>query len=267
MFIKSKKGLSDFRLNQLQEKIAALLPGVKIRKQNCFFYVNFSQGFEGHQDHSKLMNILGSENNLDLDLDLNLALNYSSLFILPRVGTMSAWQTKSLEIIHQSGLTWVENIEQLKLFELSFELSFEEDKALTPEQLSLILPVLHDQMTESVITDIKKLKSVFSKKQATAYFSLDLSKPSENILESYNQEKGLGLTEIEINYLYQQYQNLGRKATDVELMMFAQINSEHCRHKIFKSKWEINQKKQAHTLFDYIKQTKRTRIDILSFLP
>jgi phosphoribosylformylglycinamidine synthase len=255
MFIKAKKGLSELRISQLQDKVSSVLPGAKIASQTNLFYVQFYEPSQKHPDELKLKEVLGAaeekqDEYLDILTKFSREQKFTTLSILPRLGTVSAWQTKSLEIIHQSGIFSVEKIEQIKLFILSFN-----DKALTPEQVKLITPILHDPMTESVLTANRDFHAIFSSKKPGQFQTLDLSNPSKNILENYNQEKGLGLTPIEINYLYEQYKKLNREATDVELMMFAQINSEHCRHKIFKSKWEINQQKQSVTLFDWIKQT------------
>lgn len=255
MFIKAKKGLSDFRMSQLQEKISCILPNVKIASQLDFFYIQANHTFltsSQDKEYAKLIEVLNAEDkpNPEKLLEQFLPEEYTTIFILPRVGTVSAWQTKSLEILHQSSLTAIEKIEQVKFFALRLE-----DKALSVDQLKMILPLLHDQMTESVITDLKKFQSIFISKKPELLQKLDLSDPDKHILEDYNLTMGLGLTYIEINYLYQHYKKLDRPATDVELMMFAQINSEHCRHKIFKSKWKIDQKKQDNTLFDWIKET------------
>ncbi len=251
MFIKAKKGLSDFRLSQLQEKVLCILPNLKIVRQHNYFYIQSQK-----LDYSKLTAVLGATGEPHYD-NLSsewISQNNTLVFVLPRIGTVSAWQTKSLEILHQSGMTAVEKIEQVKLFVFSFH-----DKALTDDQLKIILPLFYDQMTESVITHINQFDSIFLSKNPAEVQTLDLSCPNEEILEKYNQKMGLGLTHIEINYLYENYKKLNRSATDVELMMFAQINSEHCRHKIFKSKWEINQQKQSHTLFDWIKKTTQNK--------
>lgn len=246
MFIKAKKGMSDFRISQLNAKILTLLPGAKISKQHTLFYLLLNKTYQ-ESDYSKLTEILSGES-VPYEMAFSSAL--SKLCILPRLGTLSAWQAKSLEIIQQSGIGSVTKIEQIKLFEISLN-----NQALTAAQLEFVLPLLHDPMTESVMIDCKDFTSIFNTKEPVSFQTIDLTTPSENKLEAYNQAQGLGLTSIEINYLYEQYKKLNRAATDVELMMFAQINSEHCRHKIFKSKWIIDSQKQDCTLFDHIKKT------------
>lgn len=255
MFIKAKNGLSDFRISQLQEKISCILPNTEIASQLDFFYIQAKDTFlisSQHEEYVKLIAVLNAEDNPNPEklLEQYLPEEYTTVFVLPRLGTVSAWQTKSLEILHQSSLAMIEKIEQIKFFSLRLK-----GKALSVEQLKMILPLLHDQMTESVITDFKQFQSIFVSKKPALLQTLDLSDPDKHILENYNLTMGLGLTHIEINYLYEHYKKLDRPATDVELMMFAQINSEHCRHKIFKSKWNIEQKKQDNTLFDWIKET------------
>lgn len=247
MFIKAKKGLSDLKLSQLQKIISSVTPNLKIVRQHIYFYIQ-SKNLD-HSILAEVLGVVGESYSHTIPSEL-LAENNTLIFVLPRIGTVSAWQTKSLEILHQSGLLGVEKIEQLKLFALTFN-----DNPLTEAQLKNVLPLLHDEMTESVITNINQLDSIFLTKKPAQLQMLDLSCLSEKILENYNLKMGLGLTHIEINYLYEHYQTLNRLATDVELMMFAQINSEHCRHKIFKSKWNINKIKQTQTLFDWIKQT------------
>lgn len=255
MFIKAKKGLSDFRISQLQEKISCILPNVEVVNQLDFFYIQTDESFlspSKHSEYAKLIAVLNADSTFvpEKFLESFSSEEYTTIFVMPRIGTVSAWQTKSLEILHQSSLSSIERIEQVKFFVLRVE-----NRALNTTQLKTILPLLHDQMTESVITDFQQLTSIFVSKKPALLQTLDLSAPDKQILENYNVKMGLGLTHIEIDYLYQHYKKLNRFATDVELMMFAQINSEHCRHKIFKSKWNIEQKKQDNTLFDWIKAT------------
>ena len=156
--------------------------------------------------------------------------------MIPRFGTRSAWGSKALDILHHVGLTQIERIEKAVVYTINSEIS--------PDLLSEI----HDRMTETVVTHWSDVAGLFVKQNPAPLKTIqDINKA--------NVELGLALSQDEINYVHSQYQQLGRDPTDAELMMFAQANSEHCRHKIFKASWEIDGKVKNESLFGMIKNT------------
>ncbi len=157
------------------------------------------------------------------------ALNSQLIAVAPRVGTISPWSSKATEILHICGLSAVIRIERAVLWASPKEVCF-------------------DRMTQQIFHSKEELAALFTHKEP---------KPLNRItdLEKANLELGLALSKEEIDYLTEKFAELGRSPSDVELMMFAQANSEHCRHKIFNAEWEINGKKQDLSLFQMIKNT------------
>src|ERR1700736_3759023 len=167
-----------------------------------------------------------------------------TLLIVPREGTISPWSSKATDIAHVCGLTAIRRIER------GIEYRLLDTRPLGPERLAALAPVLFDRMTELVL---------FNPEHAQRLFGHAAPKPLVRIqrdrLESANRELGLALSPDEISYLVENFQRLGREPTDVELMMFAQANSEHCRHKIFNADWIIDGRKRDESLFAMIRTT------------
>lgn len=156
-------------------------------------------------------------------------------WVIPRWGTQSPWGTKARDILHHVGLTKIHRIERAKV------------------SINECLP--HDRMTESVVTNWEAIAELLKEGAPSALQTIPLQEKGKAALEEANQTLGLALSSEEIDYLTQAYQSLERDPTDVELMMFAQANSEHCRHKIFKATWEIDGEKKLYSLFDMIRNT------------
>ncbi|MDR2555823.1 MAG: phosphoribosylformylglycinamidine synthase [Fibromonadaceae bacterium] len=158
----------------------------------------------------------------------------TQLIVAPRAGTISPWSSKATDILHICGLHAVIRIERAVVW------NFTQD--LPPKEM------LFDRMTQQIFQSKEELAALFTHKEP---------KPLTRIsdLEKANSELGLALSAEEINYLKEKFAELGREPSDVELMMFAQANSEHCRHKIFNAEWEINGEQQDLSLFQMIKNT------------
>ena len=149
------------------------------------------------------------------------------LLVVPRPGTISPWSSKATDIAHNCGLTTVCRIERGIFY------SFEASQALSQTQLVSLYPVLHDRMTEVVFSSLDDAEALFIHHSPSEMTSVDVLGGGREALQRANRELGLALAEDEIEYLVENFQLLRRNPTDVELMMFAQANSEHCRHKIF----------------------------------
>ncbi len=172
-----------------------------------------------------------------------------TLVVAPRLGTISPWSSKATDIAHQCGLVTIERIEH------GTALSILGWSGLTKAQRAAVLPWLHDRMTETVFSDPAQGKHLFDHYSPAPMQTIALAAQGRAALVQANAEMGLALSEEEIDYLVAAYQSLGRDPTDVELLMFAQANSEHCRHKIFNAEWVIDGRPRDKSLFALIRDT------------
>ncbi len=169
------------------------------------------------------------------------------LLVVPRVGTISSWSSKATDIAHNCGLATVQRIERGVAYHMQTT-----DQALLPDVLGA---VLHDRMLESVLYSLDDAEGLFSVAAPRALTRIDVITGGREALERANLDMGLALSADEIDYLLENFLLLERNPSDVELMMFAQANSEHCRHKIFNADWVIDGKPQQRSLFAMIKNT------------
>ncbi|MBV1787016.1 phosphoribosylformylglycinamidine synthase [Marinobacterium sp. D7] len=169
--------------------------------------------------------------------------------VVPRPGTISPWSSKATDIAHNCGLSKVLRLERGVAYYLQVE------APLTAEQRANVSALLHDRMVEAVLGNIEEATALFRHEQPRPLSSVDILGGGREALIRANTELGLALAEDEIDYLVQSFTELGRNPNDVELMMFAQANSEHCRHKIFNASWEIDGEAQEKSLFGMIRNT------------
>ncbi len=169
--------------------------------------------------------------------------------ITPRPGTISPWSSKATDIAHNCSLKNINRIERGCAFYIETENTVSED------DFALIASFLHDRMTESVFTNTDEAAVLFSHTEANTFTSVDVLGEGKDALVNANVSLGLALADDEIDYLFDSFTKLGRNPTDVELYMFAQANSEHCRHKIFNASWTIDGEDQEKSLFKMIKNT------------
>ncbi|MFI8747224.1 phosphoribosylformylglycinamidine synthase [Pseudomonas sp. NPDC077186] len=166
---------------------------------------------------------------------------------IPRFGTISPWSSKASDIARNCGLAKVQRLERGIAYYVSGELS-EADSAT-------VAALLHDRMTQLVLNALEDAAALFSHAQPKPLTAVDILGGGRAALEQANQDLGLALAEDEIDYLVKSFIDLGRNPHDIELMMFAQANSEHCRHKIFNASWDIDGESQDKSLFGMIKNT------------
>tara|TARA_B110000858_G_scaffold141288_1_gene160358 strand:- start:8357 stop:12274 length:3918 start_codon:yes stop_codon:yes gene_type:complete len=169
--------------------------------------------------------------------------------VVPRPGTISPWSSKASDILHNCGLATIDRVERGTLFSVSL------DQALSPSELTVLDDMLYDRMTQAILGDVDQASCLFRHAEPQAVASVDVLGRGRAALSDANSELGLALADDEIDYLHQQFVALGRNPNDIELMMFAQANSEHCRHKIFNADWTIDGEPQAHSLFGMIRNT------------
>ncbi len=172
-------------------------------------------------------------------------------WVTPRLGTLSPWASKASEIARHCGLP-IRRIERTHALTLNFRGAA--PAALTSPWRDLVA-CLHDRMTESVLSHPDDLRQLFQAHEAQPMARVEVLAHGRRALAQANTDWGLALADDEIDYLVQAFTQLGRNPTDVELMMFAQANSEHCRHKIFNAQFTIDGQAQSHTLFGMIRHT------------
>ncbi|NQD93201.1 phosphoribosylformylglycinamidine synthase [Pseudomonas sp. CrR25] len=166
---------------------------------------------------------------------------------VPRFGTISPWSSKASDIAHNCGLAKIQRLERGIAYYVAGELNASE-----AEQVAALL---HDRMTQLVLDSLEGAAALFSHAAPKPLTAVDVLGGGRAALERANLELGLALAEDEIDYLVQSFKDLGRNPHDIELMMFAQANSEHCRHKIFNASWDIDGESQDKSLFGMIKNT------------
>ena len=177
------------------------------------------------------------------------------LLVTPRPGTISPWSSKATEIARNVGLAGIRRIERGVAYYLQSGVELSESERV------LAAACLHDRMVEAVLDDAQQAECLFASIEPRPLTSVDVSAGGRAALARANAELGLALAEDEIDYLLESFTSLQRNPTDVELMMFAQANSEHCRHKIFNASWTIDGHQQPHSLFAMIKNTKAANGD------
>jgi len=170
------------------------------------------------------------------------------VLVVPRVGTISPWSSKATDIAHVCGLGSVRRIER----GISYRLRTA--RPLGRESLVLLAPALHDRMTETALLDPAQAARLFEHAQPQPFARVPLQGGRTALAEA-DRRLGLALSTDEMDYLLESFARIGRDPTDVELMMFAQANSEHCRHKIFNARWIIDGQTRDETLFGMIRYT------------
>ncbi|UTV27131.1 phosphoribosylformylglycinamidine synthase [Photobacterium atrarenae] len=171
------------------------------------------------------------------------------LLVTPRPGTISPWSSKSTDIAHNCALAQVKRLERGTAYYI------ETTTSLTDAQLAELKALIHDRMMEVVFTELDAAAALFTQAEPAPVNSVDILAGGRQALAEANVALGLALAEDEIDYLVESFTKLGRNPNDIELMMFAQANSEHCRHKIFNADWTIDGVAQDKSLFKMIKNT------------
>ncbi len=172
-------------------------------------------------------------------------------WVSPRLGTVSPWASKATDIARNCGFA-VQRIERLTEYRL------ETLQPLTQQQTQALQAQLHDRMTETVWKEVQQAQVLFQALPAQDLHFVDIQTQGRSALVQANADGGLALADDEIDYLLQAFNKLGRNPSDAELMMFAQANSEHCRHKIFNASFSIDGEAQSHSLFGMIRHTHAT---------
>ncbi|WP_333607624.1 phosphoribosylformylglycinamidine synthase [Arsukibacterium sp.] len=171
------------------------------------------------------------------------------LLVTPRPGTISPWSSKATDIAHNCGLSNIKRLERGIAYYVQSAVE------LNPTQRQQLAALLHDRMMETVFSELTAASALFSQAEPAELSSVDIISGGRQALADANMAMGLALADDEIDYLVTNFTQLGRNPNDIELYMFAQANSEHCRHKIFNADWTIDGVKQPKSLFKMIKNT------------
>ncbi|MEO6365796.1 MAG: phosphoribosylformylglycinamidine synthase [Luteimonas sp.] len=257
--------LSPFRRERLEKKLQALHPGIRVTGAWWTYWIE--PKVDAAVDHEALHRILQADGEF-----APLPPDAISRFVAPRLGTLSPWASKAAELLHGAGLAIrrVERGMRVDIAEWPRQEHAPSQAQATPppsgtttgheaEQLSgvdatglhgALARLLHDPMTQSLLADRNDATALFATPRRGVLERIPLAE-----LEAANTRLGLALAEDEIDYLRLRFGELGRDPSDVELMMFAQANSEHCRHKIFNASWTVDGRQQSHSLFKMIRHT------------
>ena len=240
--------LSDFNKKKLLEQLAQ--SGVVVQDISAH-YVHFvdTNADLSPQEHNTLLSLLTygpsvNPNTTSRNEDL-------TLLVCPRAGTISPWSSKATNIANNCGLTAVNRVER----GIEYKFWGSDLHSTLPQTLAVIEPLIHDRMTQMVLKNISDAARLFVHSQAKPLQAIDVLTNGRKALEQANENLGLALADDEIDYLQTSFESLGRNPHDIELYMFAQANSEHCRHKIFNAQWTIDGKTQPKSLFKMIKNT------------
>lgn len=241
-----RSAFSPFRLESVANKLKGIGADYECLKADYIYFIDHSSDLtpKEHQQLELLLDAASEQSNK--------ATPGFALFTVPRIGTRSPWSTKATEIIRRCGLNRVDCVE--RGIQWQFDgLSSAEQREIQAE----IDNILHDSMTESLLDEMGKANSLFTHGLPAPVECVDILTEGRKALDRANSKRGLALSDEEIGYLYDHFSRAGQNPTDVELMMFAQVNSEHCRHKIFNADWIIDNQVQPHSLFSMIRQTHR----------
>jgi phosphoribosylformylglycinamidine synthase len=246
--------LSDFRVQQLLPRLQAIndkIVGISAR----FVHLAATDSLPGAAEKARLSELLSYGEPAAIPLNSPVA---GSIFVVtPRFGTVSPWASKATDIARNCGLA-VRRIERITEYHLVLKSPLlGKAPALKEAERHAIADLLHDRMTESVMSDRSEAANLFTELEAAPLKSIDVLAGGKAALEAANSEFGLALAVDEIDYLVNAFTQLERNPTDVELMMFAQANSEHCRHKIFNADFTIDGVAQDKSLFGMIRNTEK----------
>jgi phosphoribosylformylglycinamidine synthase len=236
--ISGTSALSVFRINKLLAELQAIEPAIKAVSARFIHFVDIDNNLD--DSHAEILKQLLAYGSASPDADIQ----GTRLLVVPRSGTISPWSSKATEIAQRCGLLEVKRIER------GIEYILDVNQPL-PASVDALL---HDRMTQTVV-DGDSDPDLFAHHQPKPLQSVAIIEQGRDALVNANAELGLALSDDEIDYLTESFQALNRNPTDVELMMFAQANSEHCRHKIFNADWTIDGVEQAQTLFKMIRNT------------
>ena len=250
--------LSDFRQTRLLETLTRIDPNIVGVRGQYLHFVNSTEPL-CDEDSNRIHALMHYGTPFEATTERGA---HETFMVVPRFGTVSPWASKATDIAHHCGLAQVRRIERGIEYTVLLKggllgTGIGGKKALSEQEREAVAAALHDRMTESVAPSRDHALHLFDELPAQPLQAVDILGHGRGALETANAELGLALAEDEIDYLVDSFKQLQRNPTDVELMMFAQANSEHCRHKIFNGQWTIDGEPQDISLFNMIRNTEK----------
>lgn len=238
--------LSRFASAKLLHKLKSHFAAISSLDSSWVHFVDVQSPLDKHEAEL-LDSLLRYGPRLVPDVNVNVNADQVAEFIVvPRPGTISPWSSKATDIAHNCGLTKIIRLERGIIYRLAGAGACDE---------AVVGGLLHDRMTQSVLRELAQVDMLFAHSNPKAMHTVDVLGGGKKVLQAANLSMGLALAEDEIDYLVQSFTELARNPNDIELMMFAQANSEHCRHKIFNASWTIADEPQENSLFGMIRNT------------
>ncbi len=240
LMLAGQGALSQFRLDALVNDMQMNHQELNITEISAeyVYFIEVSKDLSADAGE-KVYSLLGADGTFIYD---------EGFFVTPRKGAISPWSSKATDIFHNCGLNDVVRVER----GIYYCVINDADEYLTLDELGDSLGLFYDRMTEGLYIDVS---DIFVHPEPQPYESFDILNSGRTALEEANRSMGLALSDDEIDYLYESYIKINRNPTDVELLMFGQVNSEHCRHKIFNADWIIDGKEMDESLFGMIRNT------------
>ena len=236
------RALSDFRAARVLAALQRVSSNIEAVSGRFVHFVHASRELTKAEEERLASLLTYGDAAEDVRADL-------AFMVVPRLGTISPWASKATDIVKNCGIEGVLRVERGTVYSLALK------APLTEEEAAQAAGVLHDRMTESVVARDFPAENLFVELEGRPMATVALVEEGRPALERANVEMGLALSPDEIDYLTDAFTKIGRNPTDVELMMFAQANSEHCRHKIFNARWTVDGEEREETLFGMIRRT------------
>lgn len=236
------RALSDFRAARVLAALQRVSSNIEAVSGRFVHFVHASRELTKAEEERLASLLTYGDAAEDVRADL-------AFMVVPRLGTISPWASKATDIVKNCGIEGVLRVERGTVYSLALK------APLTEEEAAQAAGVLHDRMTESVVARDFPAENLFVELEGRPMATVALVEEGRPALERANVEMGLALSPDEIDYLTDAFTKIGRNPTDVELMMFAQANSEHCRHKIFNARWTVDGEECEETLFGMIRRT------------
>ena len=243
--LRGSPALSQFRLDKLFTALQSKAPNIQHIYAE-FIHFSFSQEALKTNEQSTLEQILTYGPNGQKEVPTG-----ALFLVIPRIGTISPWASRATDIANNCGLSNLLRLER----GVAYYVTTKDGKALALTEKKTLIAAIQDRMTETVINKLQEAKRLYHHADPKPLSTVGILQGGKTALEAANNDMGLALSPDEIDYLVENYIKMDRNPTDVELMMFAQANSEHCRHKIFNADWVIDGVQQEISLFGMIRNT------------
>ena len=243
--LRGSSALSQFRLDKLYASLKHTAPNIQHIYAELMHFV-FSEAVLTADEQNTLTQILtyGPKSNTEVP-------SGEMFLVIPRIGTISPWASRATDIANNCGLDSVLRLER----GIAYYVTTHNGQPLSDAEKTVFKSAVHDRMTETVVTRLQDAEKLYHHADPKPLSTIDILQGGKAALEAANNDMGLALSPDEVDYLLENYNKMGRNPTDVELMMFAQANSEHCRHKIFNADWVIDGVQQDISLFGMIRNT------------